>query len=108
MVQRKKSLILVTVLVLPVASFMPSASTANETRRDYPVQPVPFTDVQITDEFWSPRMETNRKVTIPYAFKKCEETGRIDNFANVRGIPAPYSNPKRPDSTFYSQLSSRG
>jgi len=49
--------------------------------RDYPIRPVPFTQVRVADAFWSPRLETNRQVTIPYAFKMCEETGRIDNFA---------------------------
>ena len=47
---------------------------------DYPFQPIPFTQVTIYDGFWLPRIETNRKVTIPYDFQKCEETGRIDNF----------------------------
>lgn len=47
---------------------------------------VPFTAVKITDDFWSQRLETNRKVTIPYAFKKCEETGRISNFAKAGGL----------------------
>ncbi len=46
---RKDSLIGVVVLaVLGVA-------IGSEAKKDYPVQPVPFTDVQITDEFWSPR-----------------------------------------------------
>jgi len=54
--------------------------------KDYPIQPVPFTDVHITDEFWRPRMEINRTVTIPHAFKKCEETGRLDNFAIAAGL----------------------
>ena len=57
------------------------AGCAGQIGRDYPVRPVPFTEVRVTDAFWAPRMETNRKVSIPYAFKKCEETGRIDNFA---------------------------
>jgi hypothetical protein len=47
---------------------------------DYPVVPVPFTDVRAEDEFWAKRIETNRTVSIPYAFGKCEETGRIANF----------------------------
>jgi len=47
---------------------------------------VPFTDVVIADEFWAPRIETNRKVTVPYDFQKCEETGRIDNFAKAGGL----------------------
>ena len=54
--------------------------------KDYPVRPVPFAGVRITGGFWLPRMETNRKVTIPYAFKKCEETGRISNFAKAAGL----------------------
>ncbi|GAB4525529.1 MAG: glycoside hydrolase family 127 protein [Anaerolineae bacterium] len=52
---------------------------------DYPFQPVPFTDVVIEGGFWLPRLETNRTVTIPYDFKKCEETGRIDNFIKAAG-----------------------
>src|SRR5215467_12368739 len=48
--------------------------------RDYPVKPVPFTAVHFNDVFWAPRIEVNRKVTIPFAFQKCEETGRLDNF----------------------------
>ena len=47
---------------------------------DYPIAPVPFTDVQISDSFWGPRQETNRTATIPYAIRMCEETGRVDNF----------------------------
>ncbi|MBN1362111.1 MAG: glycoside hydrolase family 127 protein [Sedimentisphaerales bacterium] len=54
--------------------------------RDYPVRPVAFTEVKLTDAFWAPRIETNRKVTIPYAFGQCEQTGRIDNFALAGGL----------------------
>jgi len=54
--------------------------------RDYPHQPVPFTDVKLTDSFWQPRIETNRTVTIPYAFGKSEETGRIENFKVAGGL----------------------
>ena len=31
-------------------------------------------------------MGTNRRVTLPYDFKKCEETGRIANFAKAGGL----------------------
>ena len=48
--------------------------------RDYPVKPVPFTAVHFNDAFWAPRIQTNRQVTIPFAFQKDEETGRLDNF----------------------------
>ncbi|MEM7373053.1 MAG: glycoside hydrolase family 127 protein [Bacteroidota bacterium] len=54
--------------------------------RDYPIQPVAFTEVDINDQFWAPRLEVNRQVTIPYNFKKCKETGRISNFAKAGGL----------------------
>src|SRR6185437_1102497 len=50
---------------------------------DYPFKPVPFTAVHMTDAFWAPRIETNRKVTIPCAFKECEITGRVANFVRA-------------------------
>src|SRR5688572_7379933 len=55
----------------------PSQST---TRPDYPFKPVPFTRVQLTDDFWAPRIETNRTTTIPVAFQQCERTNRIYHF----------------------------
>ena len=54
----------------------------------YRFTPVPFTAVQIDDSFWLPRLETNRTVTVGYDFQKCEETGRIDNFAKAGGLMA--------------------
>ncbi len=54
--------------------------------RDYPVQAIPLTQVSIRDKFWQPRIETAIKITIPYDFKKCEETGRIDNFSKAGGL----------------------
>ena len=54
--------------------------------RDYPVKPVPFTSVHFTDAFWAPRLEINRKVTIPFAFKKDEETKRIYHFERAAAV----------------------
>src|ERR1035437_7662458 len=47
---------------------------------DYPIQPVPFTAVKLTDNFWAPRIKKNASVTIPIAFGYCESTGRVRNF----------------------------
>jgi hypothetical protein len=57
--------------------------TAAVPARDYPVKPVPFTAVHFNDVFWAPRIEINRTVTVPFAFQKCEESGRVDNFARA-------------------------
>jgi DUF1680 family protein len=59
---------------------------AEEPAHDYPVKPVPFTSVQIDDAFWAPRIETNRLVTIPFAFEQCEKSGRMDNFIRAAKI----------------------
>ncbi len=56
------------------------------TAQDYPIRPVPFSQVHFQSAFWSPRLDTNRQVTIPFAFQKCEETGRIQNFAVAGGL----------------------
>lgn len=47
---------------------------------DYPVRPVPFTAVRVTGGFWQARQEVNRTVTVPYALKQCEDSGRLRNF----------------------------
>jgi uncharacterized protein len=75
----RKSMGLLLLLLFSGFIFMNNACQKRQTG-DYPIQPVPFTQVQINDDFWSSRIETNRRVTIPYAFEQCEETGRIDNF----------------------------
>lgn len=49
----------------------------------YPITPVPFTAVKVTDAFWGQRLKASREVTIPLAFSKCEETGRYKNFVNA-------------------------
>lgn len=91
---RSKTLPLVlTVVCFSVVLFVhgctKNKTAKNETTKetfvskDYPIKPVPFTRVHVEDAFWAPRIETARKVTIPFAFKKAEETGRIDNFAKA-------------------------
>ena len=61
-------------------------SGATRAARDYPVKPEPFTSVHFNDTFWSPRIEINRKVTIPFAFQMCEQTGRVENFLRAATV----------------------
>lgn len=49
----------------------------------YPIDPVSFTSVKVTDSFWGQRLKASREVTIPLAFSKCEETGRYENFVRA-------------------------
>lgn len=58
-----------------------SQTSAQKTpSRDYPIQPVSFTNVRVNDHFWAPRIELNQKVTIPIAIYQCYKTGRVENF----------------------------
>jgi DUF1680 family protein len=60
------------------------ASAQNESsNHGYPIDPVPFTSVKVTDGFWGDRLKASREVTIPLAFSKCEESGRYDNFVKA-------------------------
>jgi hypothetical protein len=53
---------------------------------DYNVRPVPFNEVRVEDDFWTPRLETSRNVTIPYTFSQCQQTPRISNFEKAAGL----------------------
>jgi DUF1680 family protein len=55
------------------------------------LEPVPHTQIQLEDNFWAPRLETNRAVTIPHIYRQCEATDRISAFdLNFhRPLPAP-------------------
>ncbi|MDR2921220.1 MAG: glycoside hydrolase family 127 protein [Tannerella sp.] len=56
----------------------------------YPITPVPFTSVKVTDAFWGQRLKASREVTIPLAFSKCEETGRYENFVKAANPSSEY------------------
>jgi DUF1680 family protein len=98
------------VLVALAASARKASVLSAQGTHDYPVQPVPFTAVHLNDVFWAPRIETNRKVTIPAAFQKCEETGRVNNFERaaqaLRGEPHDKKAPGYPfdDTDLYKVI----
>jgi DUF1680 family protein len=80
--------------IIPVILFLISIafgscdfkSKSATSKNDYPITPVPFTDVHLQDDFWLPRILKNTVVTIPIAFAQSEETGRIKNFEVAGGL----------------------
>ncbi len=58
----------------------------DESSIDYAIAPVDFTHVKLNEGFWKDWVGTVNDATIPFAFQKCEETGRIDNFIFAGGI----------------------
>ncbi len=70
---------LTSIFIWTAAGLFTCASAVNKPAQ--PIKQVPFTQVHFTDNFWAPRIEINRTVSIPSAFKECEKNGRFDNFA---------------------------
>ena len=66
--------------VMAVTGF---AQDKKQQSHGYPIDPVPFTSVKVTDAFWGQRLQASRETTIPLAFSKCEETGRYENFVKA-------------------------
>ena len=63
----QKPVFLLTAALLILIAF----ACSKNTDADYPIQPVPFTSVKVTDDFWAPRIRKNADVTIPIAFSYC-------------------------------------
>jgi len=83
-----------------------SLALAQAQVKDYAVRPAPLASVHIEDEFWGPRLETNRTVTIWHVFKQAEAAGEFDNFAKAAGLmegPFRGSSPAR-DSDAYKSI----
>src|SRR5438445_8057800 len=69
---------------------------------DYPITAVPAARVKLTDSFWAPKLETNRRVTIPHIMRENESTGRVDNFRKAAGqMPGPYTGRRFNDTDVY-------
>lgn len=83
-----------TAMLLKKRTLLPAALLATAfpvfaQHSDYPIQPVDFTHVQLTDQFWAPKIQVNADVTIPYTLDQCRRTGRVDNFLKAAGkLPA--------------------
>lgn len=73
-------------LLFFIFAFSLFSCTQKEQMKDYPIQPISSQNVELTDNFWLKRLATNSEVTIPYCFKKCEETHRISNFEVAGGL----------------------
>ncbi|MBM79246.1 MAG: hypothetical protein CMJ78_01475 [Planctomycetaceae bacterium] len=47
-------------------------NVASAQSADYPLKPVPFNKVKMTSDFWRPRLETQRKTLVPFAFERTQ------------------------------------
>ncbi|WP_436926170.1 glycoside hydrolase family 127 protein [Halosimplex amylolyticum] len=66
---------------------------------------LPITDVELDDEFWSPRVETNRDVTVAHQYDQLETNGCLENFRRVAdGETGGFEGPMFIDSDAYKWL----
>lgn len=71
-------------IILGVAAILAACSPKHP--QDYPIQGVPLDHVHFTEGLLAERVRAARENTIPFAFQKCENTGRIANFARAAGL----------------------
>ena len=64
---------------------IPIWAETQPTFSDYPISAVDIKNVEINDAFWLPKIKIIQDTTIQYAFKKCEEEGRMENFLIAGG-----------------------
>jgi uncharacterized protein len=67
-------------LLIPVHSY-----GHQQIYKDYPISIVDINKVQLTDDFWLPKIKTVQNTTIPFAFEKCRNEGRMENFLIAGG-----------------------
>jgi uncharacterized protein len=91
----RRSLLLTTCGLIPGIGLVKALDSVAITTSGYRVVPVPLTQVDIFDDFWAPRMEVNRQVSLWHCFNKMEKP---DHFGSPKLIEAAaYMLAKRPD-----------
>jgi DUF1680 family protein len=69
------------------------------------LRPISFAQVEIDDEFWSKRQQTNRAATLPHLFEELERAGNIPNLRlAAEGKCEGYQGPVYMDSDLYKAL----
>ena len=73
------------VLIPILISFLISSQKISAQFYDYPISSIDIKSVQLTDNFWLPKIKLIQQKSIPYAFEKCEKEGRMENFLIAGG-----------------------
>src|SRR5512144_2098437 len=92
-------------LVVCTALVAGQAPAGRKPAREYAIQPVPLCDVTVTDEFWAPRIERNRAVSIPHIMAENVRTNRVANFERAAGLKkGDYEGRRFNDSDVYKTI----
>lgn len=86
-----------------IVSFATLACAQGTPRR--PLTPVPIRQVTIDDEFWAPKRDVWRRVTIPDCLAKFEKDGALANFDKIRdGAGGEHGGPPWYDGLIYEMI----
>lgn len=67
----------VLVTTLLVAATVGSQAQVKNQSHGYPIDPVSFTSVKVTDSFWGQRLNASREVTIPPSIQQMRGNRKI-------------------------------
>lgn len=78
------------ILMKPIRCFFLVALVFSCTQKqpkyaDYPISAVSIRNVELTDNFWLPKIKVLQDSTIAYAFDKCDKEGRMESFLIAGG-----------------------
>ncbi len=91
--------------VFVVSMLLLGCHSAHEENRSVGIEPVDFSQVRITDHFWSPRLDSHAAVTLPVCIDQIEnKTGRMRNFENAALTTGEHSGIFYDDSDVYKAL----
>src|SRR5262245_33457741 len=86
---------IVPAVVLAAGHTSPSGSDSPDNVDDS-IRPIPYSQVDITDSFWSQKIQANRTVSIQHVFDRSEERGNGGPAQLIEA--AAYMLAKRPDA----------
>jgi uncharacterized protein len=89
---------------LPLAARIVQPQQA-PTGRDFPIVPISHLDVEITDSFWSPRIEAARTVSLPLLLNDAEKHSRYQDTRILEG--AYYFLAHHPDPVLKERVDSK-
>ncbi len=96
---------IVTMVLVFILSGSRWVSHAQNPEISAPLTAVPFSDIDIQDSFWSPKIKVNREVTLEANLHQCEITHRIRNFAVAAQLePGKHEGARYNDSDVYKVL----
>lgn len=80
-----RGIFIIFIVLSSLPLFLSLQGQAQNGIQPYPISAVPINRVEMTDNFWLPKIRTVQQTTIPFGFDKCYREGRMDNFLVAGG-----------------------